>query len=297
MFNLNSVDSVELLENLGISYEDEGKNIGTEWVGVNCPFCDDDSNHCGVHINAPVFSCFRCGEKGNLIKLVAQITGNKRKAIEIIKGNIPRELRKRHEFERNFAERTSLPSSASKMMSKSHYKYLEQQRRFNARYLHEKYDLHFVHNDDDWWNRIIVPVYMRGELITFTSISIDKEARMRYKHQKDEESIAPIKQILYGSEWCGRSCITVEGIFDFWRIGDGAVMTGGTKITSEQKKLLSKYDKVILLFDGDFAGRIAAQKLGDDLSAHTEVKIIDLPDNVDPDGLTDEEIKYIRSLL
>ena len=70
MIDLSSFDIIFYLEEIGISYSTSGKNISQNWIGINCPFCDDQSNHCGINIHSKVYSCFRCGSKGNVTKLI-----------------------------------------------------------------------------------------------------------------------------------------------------------------------------------------------------------------------------------
>jgi DNA primase len=89
----------------------------------------------------------------------------------------------------------------------------------------------------------------------------------------------------------------VEGLFDQFRIGDGAVCCWGTQFTAEQVLLLSKFPRVLIAFDGDKPGKEAAQKLGNELAVFTDVSILNLPDGSDPDSLSSKELKELRSFL
>jgi DNA primase len=105
------------------------------------------------------------------------------------------------------------------------------------------------------------------------------------------------KQVLYNENNCNRrSVIVVEGLFDAFRFGDGCVCTFGTKVTAEQKILLSRFEDVKVVFDGDDDGRKSGQQLADDLSAFTKTTIIYLDDGDDPDSLSEKQIKQIKEM-
>ena len=84
--------------------------------------------------------------------------------------------------------------------------------------------------------------------------------------------------------------LLVEGQMDVLRLAQegfhNVVAPLGTAFTGGQAKVLSRYtDKVILVFDGDEAGRKAAQRaLAEVLAADLDVKLLLLPEGEDPDS-------------
>ena len=74
-------------------------------------------------------------------------------------------------------------------------------------------------------------------------------------------------------------------------------MLFGTKVTAEQKKLLSQFREVVIAFDGDDAGRTNAEALANDLAGHTDVSVLDLPEGKDPDSLDESDLDYIRTRI
>lgn len=299
--HLEYVDIKEILDHLNIPFSESGKNVSHGWIGVQCPFphCDDISTHCGLCLTTPIVSCYACGKKGNYLTYLAAEVRSWAKAKELIKQFIPRELKQYEENEKNenTVIRVDLPAEAVKKMPEEHRQFLKG-RGFNPEILHDLYDFHYCDNNSDWANRIIVPIYQRNRLITFTSISIEDDPGLRYKHFKKEESIIHCKNYLLGIEHVmGNVIIVVEGFFDMTRIGPGCVCTFGTNITAEQKLMLIKFSKVILVFDGDGPGRRAAKKLGYELAPFTEVEIIHLPDEMDPDKLPDEDIEELQQMV
>jgi DNA primase len=287
----------ELLDNLNIGYTEEGKNVSTGWIGTSCPFCSDESNHLGINLQAKTVSCFKCGETGTILKYLVEELGSFNKAISLLADAVPRELRLEHSINNgeNNVTKVLLPKEADNKITRFHSAFLKQ-RGYNPKTLTGHYNLQFCRPFGKWANRIIVPVVQRSRLVTFTSVDISDETNIRYKHLSDELSIIPIKNYLFGLEYCQfNSVIIVEGLFDQFRFGDGCVATFGTKVTAEQKRLLSKFGVVKICFDGDEAGRIGATKLGDELAPFTDVRIFDLPEGVDPDKLEDSDIKIIKN--
>lgn len=293
--NLEYIDIREVLDDLDIPYRESGKNVGQGWIGVCCPFCGDSNFHLGICLEAPVISCLRCGKKGNILTYLAKELNSFPKAINILGNAVPRELRSFEEEERHKAIKVELPKEASDKITPYHATYLEK-RGFDYKELTEKYNLHFCGPTGKWANRIIVPVVKNYKLITFTSISIADDPGIRYLHLSVDESIIHTKNHLIGLEFTDkRNVIVVEGIFDMFRIGDGAVSLMGAMATPEQIKILSKFSNITICLDGDKAGRLGSERLAGDLGAFCSVRVVDLPLGVDPDDLSPDDIKKIKN--
>lgn len=296
---IDQIDVKELLDTLKIEYTERGKNVSEGWIGVQCPFCDDQSNHLGINIINKTISCWNCGKTGTILQYLAEKLYSYQQAKKIVEKAIPRELKTFIEERTNTnIQRVELPSNYTKKILKQHGKYLVS-RKFDPVKLYKKYGLLSVglNSEPKWQNRIIVPIYRYGKLVTFTSIDVYEDSIQRYNHEKKERSIIHCKELLYGEERAKRKVIVVEGLFDAWRIGDGAIPTFGVKVTKEQKLLLSKYEEVIFAGDGDEDGYRMAEETGNELAAFTNVRIVDLPWEKDPDKLKRKHVKYLRSLL
>jgi len=91
-----------------------------------------------------------------------------------------------------------------------------------------------------------------------------------------------------------RTAILVEGYMDLIRLYQegfkNAVAGTGTAFTPEQASLVKRFaDKVLVCYDGDPAGQKAAQKAGLTLlDKGLDVRIIQLPQGLDPDSYFDE---------
>lgn len=294
---IEQIDIREVLDEIGVYYTEEGKNVSHGWIGTTCPFCSDESNHFGINLKSKTGACFKCGTKGSVITYLSEILNSFEKALDLLRRFVPREYKSFDDYEERRSVCVDLPKEASRKITPYHAGYLHD-RNFDYNDLCDLYNLHFCGPIGKWSNRIIVPVTRNYQLITFTSVDISDEAVIRYKHLSAEESIIHVKEWLYGIEHTnGNSCVIVEGYFDMLRIGPGCLCNFGTKVTSEQKRMLAKFNKVVIAFDGDNAGRSGADNLANDLAVFTDVEVLDLPDGKDPDSLCEDDIKFIRSRI
>lgn len=293
--HLDNIDIREVLDDLHIYYTEGGKNVSDGWIGTTCPFCDDQTNHLGINLRSKTISCFKCGTSGTIIKYLSEELRDFNKAISVLGDAVPRELRSfEQQQQRENAVHVELPKEASRKITPYHAGYL-QERGFDYKDLNDRYNLHYCGPIGKWANRIIIPVIKNYRLITFTSADIADDSNLRYKHLKDEKSIISVKEYLFGLEHTdGHSVIVVEGLFDMFRIGEGCVATFGTKVTPEQKRLLSKFNVVKILFDGDAAGRLNGAKLADELAPFCDVRLFELPLGTDPDTMNEEDIKTVK---
>jgi DNA primase len=112
----------------------------------------------------------------------------------------------------------------------------------------------------------------------------------------------PRSRIIYGYHRLGteRRCwglVLVEcpwGVLRLAQLGIPAVALLGTQLCEPQRALLAAVPRVILLLDGDPAGRQAAVAIRDRLP---RAAIIDLPDGCDPDDLSDRDLLARLPLL
>ncbi len=96
-----------------------------------------------------------------------------------------------------------------------------------------------------------------------------------------------------------RTLILVEGFVDVWTLCYlgvyNVVAIMGTDVIPNQAKLLWKYaENIIVMLDPDKAGREAVPRVVKMIEKGASIKVIDLPDGVDPKYFTHEDVeKYI----
>lgn len=145
--------------------------------------------------------------------------------------------------------------------------------------------------------RVVVPIINNlKQVIAFGGRVLEKDSLPKYKNTKETMLFLKSKE-LFGQHSIKRlkleepvtSIIIVEGYMDVISLYQAGVRNSmasmGTALTSEQARLLKRYcDKVYICYDGDSAGQKATLRGLDILRAENlDVKVISLPNNLDPD--------------
>jgi DNA primase len=92
------------------------------------------------------------------------------------------------------------------------------------------------------------------------------------------------------------SVVVVEGFFDCFKLHQAGVhsvvaLMGSALYPQQPCALLQHFRRVILMLDGDAAGRHATAECAARLGAHCEVEIINLPDGMQPDLMSNDRIR------
>ena len=299
--SLFGFDVLRYLEDRGIYYTTEGKNISSEeWVGVSCPFCGDRSNHLGINRNNKAIHCWRCNPKTKTIRHYIQQTErcSWSKIDEIIEKFQDRTLAHLEvgKIREPSTKPIMLPKEATKHFPDTHIDFLNR-RGFPAEQTINRYDLYACRFTGNFKYRLIAPVYLDNELVTFVGRDITNQSEDRYKNAPIEQSKLPAKETLYNIDSVKDTAIIVEGITDVWRMGDGCVATFGTVFTDAQVKMFEGVKRAFIMFDSeekDSNAPIQAEKLGYALSSvvpHVEVLSLE---KGDPADLSVQEVAEIR---
>lgn len=146
--------------------------------------------------------------------------------------------------------------------------------------------------------RVVIPIHnAAGELIAYAGRSID-DSEPRYRlPDAFKKSL-----VLYNLHRLGDladTVIVVEGFFGaMWVHQCGfpnVVGLMGSSLSDEQEKLLAQFKRVILLLDGDAAGREATSQIGVRLMRRTFVTALDLPCDGQPDKLSQDGLRRLLS--
>jgi DNA primase len=301
--DLELVDTKSLLDDLDIEYKTSGKNIGSGCVGIVCPFCGDQSNHCGIFIKRNLFKCWVCQEKGSIIRLIKEIKGiSYTKAENIVKGYLQ---------ESSLALfKDSTPASANSVRSnravlaypvplletipEPHRQYLLS-RNFDPDLLTKKYRLRFTYNTGEHRFRIIAPIIVNGKAVSWIAADVIRKGDTPpYIKCPREMSILSANDCLYNIDSVGSVAILVEGITDVWRIGDGCVASMTKAINPQQVRQLSEHGvkKVVVMYDSDAFDM--AQKTARKLQGNFSVDVAQLTEG-DPADLSINDVIDLRA--
>lgn len=297
------MDLIEFLQENDIEYYTEGKNISPGWTGLQCPYCDDQSNHCGISPDAKRFSCWKCGETGKLYRLITQLIDVSFEQAHKFAYSIGQDtLGGTEERSSVTADSTLdrpvqgiLPKSCSSKFPGVHKKYLRS-RGFAVPYLKKEYKIKAVHTVGRYRFRVIIPYYLNGEVVNFVARDVTDKSRKKYLACNNNRATIPIKSTFYNIDRIGKQAIIVEGVTDVWRIGKGAIASSGTIITNEQLLMLTEkeVEKAYIVFDEDAVSK--ADRYANKLSAVMKVEVIEL-ENGDPAEQDAQTISEIRGLL
>lgn len=148
---------------------------------------------------------------------------------------------------------------------------------------------------DRFRNRILFPIFdLSGRPIAFGGRSMDDEAKPKYLNSPDT-NLYRKNRVLYGLNHARASitekgfAIFVEGYMDFLSLYQAGiknvVATSGTALTEEHGQLIRRFtSKIVLVFDGDSAGSVAAERAVFTLAPQNlDMYVFILPEGEDPD--------------
>jgi hypothetical protein len=299
----------KLLTDYNIPFDTHGKNISTGWIGLQCPFCNDKSNHLGYDLNQKDskkgFSCWKCGWHSTIdtISILLHLSKNTAKQIvQQYKGQDTTKTKTKELTKQTFV----FPSNTGELMS-NHLLYLER-RNFDPEYLKNVWDIQGTgitsilidseRNIYDYKLRILIPIYWAGQIVSFQTRDITDRADQRYKACPKPFEILHHKEILFinkkklGNNTTG---LCVEGVFDCFRLGLDSFATFGTKVTPLQVREMARiYKKIFVIFDPEEQAQKYAEKLIAELRFRgVKAENILLKKGQDPASLSAEEARYL----
>ncbi len=300
------MDIIRLYEDFRVDYLTEGnKHCTPGWVNTHCPFCEGSKNyHLGFNIQNEFFVCWRCGWKPTIKTIAKLIHVAENEAKEVIKsygGKTPITKNQNYKIQIN-KKRFKYPTNTTALATQ-HKAYLKK-RGLDPEKLEKTWGIMGTGpisklDNIDYKNRILIPIYWQGEVVSFQTRDITGNHPIKYMACPEEREKIKHKHILYGhpSVWEKESCICVEGVFDAWRLGKRAVATFGIKYKIQQINVLAKtFKKVTVLFDTDPQAVEQAKKLVSELrfrGVEAYCVSFEIEDGKDPADLSENEAKQL----
>ena len=299
-----AVDFERLLEKFKVPVRTD---VNKGWVNVNCCYCDnppDEHFNGGFNVRNPRYSCWRCGSH-YWVEALSKTIGvpfGEAKRVADAHSFVTSEP---EEKKRAMAERLDLPGYP---LNDSEKAYLRQ-RGFDVDWVQSKFRLRGGGLAGEWAQRIIIPVYYKRVLVSWTGRSLlsrelIKELGVpRYKNLSIEQSVVNPKDVFFNMDNATKkSVMIVEGPFDAMKMGDDCVCSLGTSVTDAQRLLLKeRYEKVFVCFDNEPSAQEKARKLGMNLaSVGMEVEVVNICEPFgknDPGELENSEAAAIKKEL
>ena len=285
-------DFLAYLDDKNVHYDYTGSNVSQGWVGTQCIFCGDHSNHLGINLNSKHFSCFRCGVKNGPAEYIMELEGcSLGRALSIMR-EYPEDPLARQEIKRELLEsKVQLPKGSTQNLPGVFRDYLLG-RSFDPDHLIKDFHIHAGGYIGKFALRIVIPIIMKGELVSYTGRDITDTAELRYRNAAIEDSRIAVKNCTYNVDSVKDVAVYVEGPTDVWRGGDGFVCTFGTQFTSSHVIAARRLKKAFVLYDPEADNE--AERLCHSLSCVVpSIEKITLSDG-DPGSMTEKEIFELR---
>lgn len=241
---------LDILNRYNIDYVESGRNVAKGNVNVQCPWCGeaDQSQHLGINLATGMWGCWRSekhrGRK--LYRLLSKLTGlsslESRRATgegvlrAIDRGDMERAVQGLSEDAEEHTQRSSdhaislYPSFREMCVSREdpfraerrfrHYLTGRGFPRHHHKALVRQYELMYA-VAGRFADRLIIPVYENGKLMTWIGRSVYADADLRYLALEADESVKQVKDCLYNYDAAvegGRALYFVEGAFDVMKL-------------------------------------------------------------------------------
>lgn len=272
-----------LLQDNNIPYTSAGKDYLIHCLN---PHHTDSSPSCRVDKVTGVTHCFACGWKRNLFKHFGVFTFRASVRVQELKMKL-RELR---------------TSTEGLEYPEGHTPYATKLRGISRETL-KHFEAFTTNSLEKLQDRVIFPIKdITGKIVVFVARHLLSDAVPRYVNYPSGVTMPLFPSKL---ETVSSNIVLVEGIFDMLNLYDkgvkNAVCCFGTSTLKQHtgRKLLAfkvqGVTKVFIAFDGDDAGRLAAEQLKPLIEAEGFiVEILTLPEGADPGDLDQANIDIMR---
>jgi len=277
---------LELLNKNGLGFTVSGRDYLIKCLN---PDHEDSNPSFRVDRVSGVAHCFSCGFKTNIFKFYGVFTNPVPIKIASLKLKLD-ELR-------SMGMGLDYPSG--------HTPYTKSFRGISAQTL-KHFDAFYTNQVEKLQDRIVFPIKdIRGKIAVFVARHTMSNGNPRYVNYPSGVKIPVFPSHLPNGH---KSMVLVEGIFDMLNLYDKGLhnvvaIFGTNTLQNETKHKLLPFKAqgithIYLLMDGDDAGRKAAQQLKPLIEQEGFiVEIINLPDDVDPGELDQDNVSSIKEYI
>jgi DNA primase len=287
------------LESVLRHYHVELRRSGKDQYRGCCPIHRGEGRE-AFHVNLArnVFHCFACDAGGNVLDFVAAMEGcslveaaRKLQAITCSSG--PGKSTPNGKELVTKRRRVPLPLNFTLAGIDCSHPYLA--RRGITEKTAGEFGVGFYAGPGLMHGRLVIPIHNAdGELIAYCGRSVD-QTQPRYRLPSGfakSETLFNMHRAAAGME---NSVVVVEGFFDCLRVHQAGIrsvvgLMGSALYAPQRQALLERFRHVILMLDGDPTGRKASVVIFQQLRQHCHVRVVWLPDGVQPDQLPAEDI-------
>lgn len=150
--------------------------------------------------------------------------------------------------------------------------------------------------------RIVIPIRnLHGQLVAYAGRALD-DRPPKYKLPAGFRKALELFNLQRAAVTGSQTVIVVEGYFDCMRVHQagfpGVVALMGSSLSAAQEStLLRHFDRIVLMLDGDAAGRAASDVIAARLSGWRLVQVVRVPDGSQPDQLSCSTIRQLLAVV
>ena len=149
--------------------------------------------------------------------------------------------------------------------------------------------------------RIVIPIYnLHGQLVAYAGRALDNRAP-KYKLPAGFRKALELFNLQRAMATGGRIVIVVEGYFDCVRVHQAGfpcvvALMGSSLSAAQESGLRRHFEGIVLMLDGDAAGRAASDVIATRLSGWRSVQVVRVPDASQPDQLSPSAIRLLLAM-
>lgn len=300
--DFQSIKRAANLESVLRHYRVELRRSGKDQYRGPCPIHRGkgrDAFHANMARN--VFHCFACGAGGTVLDLVAAIercslyeAAEKLKTMTSFFGpSRPVPSEKELVTERR---KVPLPLSFSLRGIDCTHPYLAD--RGISKETAVTFGVGFYTGPGLMHQRLAIPIHnAAGELIAYCGRSVD-QTQPRYRVPPGFAKSEVLFNLHRAAGTEAACVVLVEGFFDCMKVHQAGIqavvaLMGAVLYEPQRCALLSRFHQILLMLDGDVAGRNATKIIAAKFRPHCPVHVVELPVRVQPDQLSMQEIREI----
>jgi DNA primase len=294
----------QVLQHYGVKLKRSGKELRGR-----CPIHKregTDSFHANTEKNA--FQCFSCQAKGNVLDFVAAMEQcSVRDAALKVQGwssvsgavAITKPPASKQAAEVGDRGEPNKPLGSRLQGIDYHHSYLAQRGADSE--TAEYFGVGFFSGKGSMSGRVVIPIENeRGELVAYAGRAIDG-SEPKYKLPAGFKKTQVLYNLPRAAEETDGTVVLVEGFFDCIKVTQAehaCVALMGCSISQEQEaQLVAYFRRVVVMLDGDEAGRRAAGEMAGRLAHKTWAHVVELPKSKQPDQISIDELQELLGKL
>jgi DNA primase len=146
--------------------------------------------------------------------------------------------------------------------------------------------------------RIVIPIHnQQGDIVAYAGRSLDGRLP-KYRLPVGFRKALELFNLYRAAGTGSKTVIVVEGYFDCMRVHQAGLpwvvaLMGSSLAVEQERTLLQHFDRIVLMLDGDAAGRNASRTIAARLSGRCSLEVVHVPDGAQPDQLSPAAVRRL----